>query len=72
MPEPGSKSSPRPPQKARRGTQTDVTPVSVTTSPERVDDDYYYYYRNFVEDEALAYGRENVGPVASPYLMPYI
>jgi len=31
------------------------------------DDDY-----NFVEDEAREYGRENVGPVANPYLMPYV
>jgi len=27
---------------------------------------------NFVEDEARAYGREKVGSVASPYLMPYV
>jgi len=27
---------------------------------------------NFVEDEAREYGRENVGPVASPNLMPYV
>ena len=31
------------------------------------DDDH-----NFVEDEAREYGRENIGPVASPYLMPYV
>jgi len=31
------------------------------------DDDH-----NFVEDEAREYGRENFGPVASPYLMPYV
>jgi len=31
------------------------------------DDDH-----NFVEDEALEYGRETVGPVVSPYLMPYV
>jgi len=30
------------------------------------EDDY------FVEDEAREYGWENVGPVASPYLMPYV
>ena len=27
---------------------------------------------NFEEDEAREYGRENFGPVASPYLMPYV
>jgi len=27
---------------------------------------------SFVEDEAREYGRQNVGPVASPYLMPYL
>jgi len=35
------------------------------------EDDYDEYY-NFIEDEAQKYGRENVGPVASPYLMPYV
>jgi len=39
---------------------------------ERVDDDEDDYDDNFVEDEARAYGRENVGPVASPYLMLYV
>jgi len=27
---------------------------------------------NFVEDEAREYGRENVGTLSSPYLMPYV
>jgi len=76
-----------------RGTQTDVTSASVTTSPltiipttsikefkykppkqERVEydePDNYDEDDNFVE-EARAYGRENVGSVASPYLMPYV
>jgi len=43
---------------------------------ERVEDDddkeYYNDDDNFVEDEAREYGRENVGPLASPYLMPYV
>jgi len=34
------------------------------------DDDEYDNDDNFVEDEAREYGRENVGPVARPYLMP--
>ena len=38
---------------------------------ERVYDDDYDD-DNIIEDEPLAYGRENVGPVASPYLMPYV
>ena len=39
---------------------------------ERVDgDDEYDDDDNFVEDEAHEYGRANVGPVASVYLMPY-
>jgi len=47
------------------------------TKQERVEDDDddeddYYEDVNFVEDEAREYGRENVGPVASPYLMPYV
>ena len=33
--------------------------------PARDDDD-------FLEEEAKTYGRENVGSVASPYIMPYI
>jgi len=36
------------------------------------DDDEYDDDDNIVEDEAPEYGRENVGPVASPYLMPYV
>jgi len=42
---------------------------------EKVDDDDEDDYNEddkFVEDEARHYGRENVGPVASPYLMPYV
>jgi len=38
----------------------------VEDDDEHDDDDY------FVEDEAREYGRENVGPVASLYLMPYV
>ena len=26
----------------------------------------------FVEEEAQAFGRENVGPIASPYIVPYL
>jgi len=36
------------------------------------DEDYYDEDDNFVENEAHAYGRVNVGPVACPYLMPYV
>ena len=36
------------------------------------DDDEYDDDDNFVEDEAREYGRENEGPVASVYLMPYV
>ena len=36
------------------------------------DEDDYDEDDNLVEDEAREYGRENVGPVASPYLMPYV
>ena len=36
------------------------------------DEDDYNEDDSFVEDEAREYGRENVGPVASPYLMPYV
>jgi len=42
---------------------------------ERVEDDDEDDYNdddNFVEDEAHEYGRENVGDVASPYLMTYV
>jgi len=76
------------PPKLRRGTQTDVTSASVTASTlpppmkgftyehpkgERVeDDDDDYDEDNFVEDEAREYGTENFGPVASPYVMPYV
>jgi len=36
------------------------------------DNDDYDDDDNFVEDEAWEYGRENVGSVASLYLMPYV
>jgi len=36
------------------------------------DEDDYNDDNNFVEEEAREYGGENVGPVASPYLMPYV
>ena len=36
------------------------------------DEDDYDEDDNFIQDEARAYGRENVGPVACPYLMPYV
>jgi len=43
---------------------------------ERVEDDdnedSYNDDDNFVEDEAREFGREHVGSVASPYLMPYV
>jgi len=35
------------------------------------DEDVYDDDENFVQFETRGYGRENVGPVASPYLMPY-
>jgi len=36
------------------------------------DEDDYDEDDNFVEDEARENGRENVGPVASHYMMPYV
>ena len=72
--------------KFRLGTQTDVTSASVTEirpskeiiyeTPKREpvredkddDDDEY----GFLEEEAKRFGKENVGTVASPYLMPYV
>jgi len=36
------------------------------------DDEDIYDEDDFVENEAREYGRENVGPVATPYLMPYV
>jgi len=71
--------------KSRRGTHTDVTPASVTDirpskeiiyeKPKREpvreyndddDDD------GFLEEDAMRFGRENLGTVASSYLMPYV
>jgi hypothetical protein len=73
--------------KSRRGTQTDVTAASVTADthirpskeviyetpkrkPVREDDDYYD--DEFLEEDANKFGIENVGSVASPYLMPFV
>jgi len=81
-------SLPPTPQKMLRGTQTTVTSASFTGNPppikeftheqERVeeddddDEDDYDEDDNFVENEVREYGRENISPVASPYLMPYV
>jgi len=46
--------------------------VRVEEVDDDVDDDDYDEGDNFVEDEAREYDRDNVGPVASPYLMPYV
>jgi len=59
---------------------TTPPPIKVHTyefpKQERVEDDDdeddYNEDAIFVEDEAREYGRENFGPVASPYLMPYV
>ena len=73
--------------KSRRGSQTDVTSASVSApqirpfkeiiyeTPKREhvreedDDDYDV---EFLEEDARRFGKANVGPVASPYLMPYV
>jgi len=34
------------------------------------DDEYYYYDDEFLEEDTKMFGRENVGSVGSPYLMP--
>jgi len=36
------------------------------------DEDDYDEDDDFVENEARGYGRENFGPVGSPYLIPYV
>ena len=36
------------------------------------DDDDVHYDDGFVKKEANKYGRESVGSVVSPYLMPYV
>jgi hypothetical protein len=69
--------------RSRRRTQTDVASASVTDTrpskeiiyetskcePVREDDDDD---DGFLEEDAKRFGRENVGSVASPYLMPYV
>jgi hypothetical protein len=73
--------------KSRRGTQTAVTSASdirpskeiIYETPKREpvredndDDDDYYDDDGFLQEDAKRFGRENVGSVASPYLMPYV
>jgi hypothetical protein len=36
------------------------------------NDDNDHYDDEFLEEDAKTFGRENLGPVASPYLMPYV
>ena len=38
--------------------------------PEDKDDDHYN--NEFLEEDAKMFGRENVGPVGSPYLVSYV
>jgi len=47
-------------------------PIPVEDDEDDDDDEDYDQDDNFVEDEAREYGREYVGPVASPYLMPNV
>ena len=70
--------------KSRRGKQTDVTSSFVTDirpskeiiyempkrEPVREDEDDDD--DGYLEEDAKRFGRENVGSVASPYLMPYV
>jgi len=68
--------------KSRRGTQSAVTSASdirpskeiiyetPKREPVREDDDDYA--DEFLEEDAKRFGRENVCPVAGPYLMPYV
>jgi hypothetical protein len=70
--------------KSRRGTQTDVTSATVTdirpskeiiyetpkSEPVREDDDDDDEDDGFLEEDGKKFGRENVGSVASPYLVP--
>jgi len=72
--------------RSRRRTQTDVTSASVTDTrhskeiiyetpkcePVREDDDDDDDDDGFLEEDAKRFGRENVGSVACPYLMPYV
>jgi hypothetical protein len=70
--------------KSRRGTQTYVTSASdkhtrlskeiTYETPKRepvlqYDDDYD---NEFLEEDSKTLGRENVSPVAGPYLIPYV
>ena len=72
--------------KYKRGTQTDVTSDSITEIQSSnkiiyettkcelvrdVDDDDNDDYE-FLEEESKRFGKENVGSLASPYLMPYV
>jgi len=71
--------------KSRRGTQTDLTAASVADmrpskeiiyetpkrEPLREDDDADYN-DEFLEEDAKRFGRENVGPVAGTFPMPYV
>ena len=74
--------------KSRRGTQTDVTAASVAAdahirtfkeiiyeTPKRElvrEEDDVDYDDEFNEVDAKKFCRENLGSVASPYLMPYV
>jgi len=46
--------------------------ISGKREPVREDSDDVDYDDEFLEEDAKAFVREIVGPVASPYLMPYV
>jgi hypothetical protein len=70
--------------KSRRRTHTDITSASVTDiwpskdiiyetpKPEPVREDDDFDDDGFLEEDAKRFGRDNVGSLASPYLMPYV
>ena len=73
--------------KSRRGTQTDFPLASVSAKQIRSSKEIIYETPKrepvrednddddddgFLVEDAKRFGRENVGSVASPYLMPYV
>jgi len=79
---------PRIKAKSLRGTQNDVTEASVAADPHthiRPSEDFIYETPKrepgrhvgddddeFLDEDAKRFGRENVGSIARPYLMPYV
>jgi len=69
---PGKKQTVPPPQPATSMAETFASTPKSSFAEKSDDDDDDDDDNVFVEEDAQAFGRENVGPIARPYIVPYL